>query len=805
MASPNPNTRDEFTEATKQLLARRAGFRCSICLDITVGPHSDPDKTVYLGEASHIYSAATSGPRANPSLSREERTSASNGIHLCKTHAKLIDVDVKTYTAERLKEIKTAHEQQIRAMIIGPAVDYDPDFLKSHQTQVVHGRGSTTLNDLWVSRRVVQLQVGQMPTKSDPISLLSSESGVLLVVGDQWTGRTSLLKRMAAEVQDKGNCVWLDGRNITERMLKDPVHCLAAGYQKLNADPDGWHRFLEAAPTENFIFIDDLHLSTLNVASKRKFLGILQTFSHLITATVNDPFLLELLAVSSNDGLRLNAWQLLDLARAECAHLVDKWCRFGAESVPDHELDNRIASAQSDLEVLFGRKMMPRQPLFVLTALQGMDAGSPVDTAVGSFGGVYETVIHFALSKNAPNQAAITSERAYLEELAYWCEGQPVFQDRQAFNKWFAERKGVHFARVAEIEKSLLAKGFVARNHQGFKFNYQKYYFLASFIRDNPNRPGVKDYVSKLISECWNEDYANTALFLAYLQPSSFLVQALLAETTRLFCDRPEFSFTGWKIDVQFPKGFFRGLTLSNDPESNRRALAERLDEASPIDSPTCSGPVPDMTKKEDDKQFLDFLKSFHLIKMIGQLIRNSPIAFDAEQKTELVMAGFNLSFRIVTFLGEVCSVASLQSQALNELREKVLKTSNREELEVKLAKVLYNLSIFFVFLAIRHACFYLAHKDLTLIYQRLLRLENSKPEDLSLNVLACGLFFELRSPDPDLLRKVYKDLTPAGQDFLQMWSWLFLSFNRVSVAKKQAILESVDMAANTQLLLPKA
>jgi hypothetical protein len=51
----------------------------------------------------------------------------------------------------------------------------------------------------------------------------------------------------------------------------------------------------------------------------------------------------------------------------------------------------------------------------------------------------------------------------------------------------------------------------------------------------------------------------------------------------------------------------------------------------------------------------------------------------------------------------------------------------------------------------------------------------------------------------------VYKDLTPAGQDFLQMWSWLFLSFNRVSVAKKQAILESVDMAANTQLLLPKA
>jgi hypothetical protein len=88
------HARDEFSEATKQLLARRAGFRCSICQLPTVGPHSEADRAVYLGEASHIHSAAPQGPRANLAMTPDERSSLSNGIHLCKVHAKLIDMDV---------------------------------------------------------------------------------------------------------------------------------------------------------------------------------------------------------------------------------------------------------------------------------------------------------------------------------------------------------------------------------------------------------------------------------------------------------------------------------------------------------------------------------------------------------------------------------------------------------------------------------------------------------------------------------------------------------------------------------------
>ena len=668
------SVRDNFSASTKELLARRAGYRCSMCQDPTVGPHSEPGKHIFLGEASHIYSAAPTGPRAKPSLTPEERVSISNAIHLCKMHARLIDVDVAAYPAETLLQIKTTHEEKIRALIVGSPVEYDPEFLSSHESQVIHGRGSPTLNDLWIKRYLVQPQVGSAPKKKDAVSLLSSESGILLISGDQSSGRTSLLKRMASHSLGQRNCVWLNGRELTESNIKDPVRSLMAGYKKINANADGWQNFLQAAPVENIVFIDDIHLCPLNIATRRKFLSLIQGLSHLVVATMNEPFILELMAVSSNDGLRLHQWKILDLCRLDCAQGAERWCTFGSESIADHELDARTANTQDQLELILGKKLLPRQPVVILTALQWIDAGAPIDSSVGSFGGIYETVIHFAICKNARSQAEISSERSYLEELAYWCESTPDSSDRKLFNQWFAELKAITSKRALELEAALLSKGFLSRQHRGFRFNYQKYYFLAAFLRDNPGRPNVKDYISKLITDCWNEDYANTALFLAYLQPSSFLIDALLKEVKRLFSNYQEFDIGTWQISIPFPKGFFGELDLSNDAEANRRALAQRLDETTPVDSAECEKVVQPIEPEEDDQTFLDFLKSFHLIKLIGQLIRNSPIALDAQQKRDLIKSGFDLSLRLVSFTGEMCSPATLQAGALNSLRDRVLK-----------------------------------------------------------------------------------------------------------------------------------
>lgn len=104
--------RDEFSAATKELLARRVGFRCSNsgCRQLTVGPQADLSAAVNVGVAAHITAAAPDGPRYDATLTSEERSAPENGIWLCQTDAKLVDNDQARYTVEALRGWKEQAE-----------------------------------------------------------------------------------------------------------------------------------------------------------------------------------------------------------------------------------------------------------------------------------------------------------------------------------------------------------------------------------------------------------------------------------------------------------------------------------------------------------------------------------------------------------------------------------------------------------------------------------------------------------------------------------------------------------------------
>lgn len=110
-------SRDNFSNATKISLAKRAGYRCSYpgCKATTVGPSDENSKaTANTGEAAHI-SAASGGSGARrwlSVLSPEYRSSIDNGIWCCETHAKLIDTDEVTYTIPMLKQWRRLAEQR---------------------------------------------------------------------------------------------------------------------------------------------------------------------------------------------------------------------------------------------------------------------------------------------------------------------------------------------------------------------------------------------------------------------------------------------------------------------------------------------------------------------------------------------------------------------------------------------------------------------------------------------------------------------------------------------------------------------
>jgi hypothetical protein len=116
-----------LSEKVKRAVAARAGWHCSFaeCAKLTVGPSEEaPDASTKIAEAAHICAASPGGRRYDPSMTPEARAGINNAMWLCSDHAKLIDRDEVTFTAEGLRAMKREHEAACaRAVRLGSSAE----------------------------------------------------------------------------------------------------------------------------------------------------------------------------------------------------------------------------------------------------------------------------------------------------------------------------------------------------------------------------------------------------------------------------------------------------------------------------------------------------------------------------------------------------------------------------------------------------------------------------------------------------------------------------------------------------------
>ncbi len=108
--------RDDFSSGDIRTLGERAAYICAnpACRRQTIGPHTDPNKSLKTGKACHIKAASPGGPRYDPAQTREERTNIQNGIWLCSNCSDLIDKDAARFAVDVLREWRESLEAWIR-------------------------------------------------------------------------------------------------------------------------------------------------------------------------------------------------------------------------------------------------------------------------------------------------------------------------------------------------------------------------------------------------------------------------------------------------------------------------------------------------------------------------------------------------------------------------------------------------------------------------------------------------------------------------------------------------------------------
>jgi len=110
---------------TRVSLWGRAAARCAFpeCRRGLVIDASKTDALSLVGEACHIVAKEPIEPRGTSPLTPEQRDEYNNLILLCAVHHKVIDDLPNTYTVERLKLMKSEHEQWVRDSLR----EFDPE------------------------------------------------------------------------------------------------------------------------------------------------------------------------------------------------------------------------------------------------------------------------------------------------------------------------------------------------------------------------------------------------------------------------------------------------------------------------------------------------------------------------------------------------------------------------------------------------------------------------------------------------------------------------------------------------------
>jgi hypothetical protein len=99
-------------DRTHKIVWSRSGGRCALCRRLLVVDETPVSAASEVGEDAHLVAHSQGGPRYTP-LSDNAVDDIDNLVLLCRVDHKRIDDQVEEFPQQRLREIRTRHEQWV--------------------------------------------------------------------------------------------------------------------------------------------------------------------------------------------------------------------------------------------------------------------------------------------------------------------------------------------------------------------------------------------------------------------------------------------------------------------------------------------------------------------------------------------------------------------------------------------------------------------------------------------------------------------------------------------------------------------
>jgi hypothetical protein len=546
-----------------------------------------------------------------------------------------------------------------------------------------------------------------------------------IIFGDDVSGKTSLAFSLQKESNATGYIsIYLDAEDIKKPDIKRFSNLLINKFHKQYSDKkhfsDYFKIILARQVDKILLLIDNLEICNLKEGKEyHSFFEMLKNEFPNFLIFANRSMEIELLAQSENRKLLegIKTLRIRPFGHLLKSDLVSKWLSVGAvENLSDNDIFSRKDEIVKKLDVIVGTNFVPTYPLYLLTMLQGIEAGHKTNLHNTSYADLYRYLINQALSRANISGDDHDLYITYLSSLAYFLFAEKKKKISQNDLISFYTNYAKHMDLVNgfdNIHEPLLRAKILKKEKDLYSFshNYSYYFFVAKYFSDKASDKKIKAQVKEMSEKLYRTEYANIFLFLIYHSKNWDLIKKILQESKQIFRDAIPFTLSEIEVSDlnKLIQGGIKILIDDGDPSERRREVLQHRDE---IEDET-------RIKEEETKEthLLDLIGkinlSFKLIEILGQITNNFYGSFDAEKKSDVLEEIHSLGFKALkSLLGDVVKyIETIQ----NEVKKNIDKKGGLLEHEKKIItnKIVFNFTSFIIGVFVKKISDSIASKNL--------------------------------------------------------------------------------------------
>lgn len=585
-------------------------------------------------------------------------------------------------------------------------------------------------------------------------------SAQTLILGSEQSGKTSLAKRYFFDSVDKNALpLFVDGYSVatTIDIPRTISSCVKEQYVDLDLE-----RFT-LSKKHKIAIIDNFEGLKFNLRYTRVFIErLFEVVDQMVVfCDAEIKYTDDRIAVF-DEYEKLEIFLFGYLKREE---VISKWNSIGVlETIPESELGARNDSSTMQVDSIIRKNVVPAKPIFILSILQSLESGKPSDFSLTSYGHCYQKLIADAFLKANIKFQEFTTYYNYLTQLAneiyvlgsYGIAMEELDGFKKKYSKVFIIDS--HEEILNKLIESKILKQRNDRLYFGYKYIF--YFYVAKYVAENITRRNSKKILSSLCEKIHAEKHANILIFITHHSKDQVILDEILMHASVIFDGRPQATLQGREIDrLRDTLEALPGAVIEqkNVDEEKHKQLAAR----DAIDKPGPEESIEEIQKEEElDSDFLsDINKSYRMIEVIGQIVRNRHGDLTKNELRDLINAGLGAGLRFLDFYIDLHS--ELEEETIDYVAAALGGVENLNDDEVgKTAKSIYLRLLYIVSFAVcRKLSFSMGAARLRELYDEV-ALANADSASIQLVNLTIQLEFGSNIPFKliESLAVTYKD-----------------------------------------------